>query len=120
MQLPPVIEKMHELNVWLLNKVGKFPKDKRFILGEKLAAKGLNIQEMLIQAALMPKGDEKSKLLRDINLMLEQLRYLVRLAADLNCMNRKAHYYCAKNMIEIGRMIGGWIGNARDFDVKTL
>jgi len=109
MELPPIVEKMYELNVWLLQKVSKFPKDQRFILGERLANKGLDIQEQLIQAALLKKGDDKSDVLHEVNLELEQFRYLLRLAKDQKCMSQDAWFFCSKNLLEIGKMLGGWL-----------
>lgn len=44
MDMPPIVEKMYELNKWLLHKVGKFPRDQR-LLGERLIRKSLDIQE---------------------------------------------------------------------------
>ena len=71
--------------------------------------KSLDIQENLVAAALMGKGAEKAQLLADISLAVEQLRYLLRLARDGQCMSRDAWFYCAKNLTEIGRMLGGWL-----------
>lgn len=109
MQLPPIVEKVYELNKWLLQKVSKFPRDQRFILGERLANKALDIQERLIEAALMKKSDEKSSILHEANLKLEHLRYLIRLARDQKCISRKSWYFCSSNLVEIGKMLGGWI-----------
>jgi len=109
MDLPPIVEKMYELNDWLLRKVSKFPKDQRFILGERLANKGLGIQEKLIEAALLKKGKEKAGVLNEVNLELEQFRYLLRLASDQKCMSHKSWFFCSNNLLEIGKMLGGWI-----------
>jgi len=109
MELPPIVERMYELNVWLLNKVGKFPRDQRFILGQRITDKGLDIQEGLIRAALSRNSEAKSESLREANVQLAQLRYLIRLGKDGRCMNVKAWHFCSKNLLEIGRMLGGWI-----------
>lgn len=65
-----------------MHKVGKFPRDQRLLLGQRLMHKSLDIQENLVAAALKRKGEEKSQLLADISLAVEQLRYLLRLARD--------------------------------------
>jgi hypothetical protein len=109
MQLPPIVEKMHELNRWLLQKVGKFPRDQQFLLGQRLAGKGLDIQEKLVAAAILKNSDEKSAALRAIDIELEQLRYLIRLAGEGKCMNQTSWYFCSRNVLEIGKMLGGWI-----------
>lgn len=112
MELPAIVEKMYELNVWLLQRVSKFPKDQRFILGDRLANKGLDIKDKLIEAALTKKGDEKSGVLNEVNLELEQFRYLLRLANDQKRMSRESWFFCSKNLLEIGKMLGGWIKNS--------
>lgn len=109
MQLPPIVEKMYELNVWLLNKAGKFPRDQQFILGQRLANKSLGIQEKLVAVAMMRKSDDKSTKLHEIDVELMQLRYLIRLASDQQCMSQKAWYFCARKLVEIGKMLGGWL-----------
>jgi len=109
MDMPPIVEKMHELNRWLLHKVGKFPRDQRLLLGERLMRKSLDIQERMIAAALMGRGEEKTRFLADISVAVEQLRYLLRLACDSQCLSREAWFFCVKNLTEIGRMLGGWL-----------
>jgi len=109
MDMPPIVEKMYELNKWLLPKVGKFPRDQRLLLGQRIMNKSLDIQENMVAAALMGKGEEKSQLLADISLAVDQLRYLLRLACDSQCLSREAWYFCVKNLAEIGKMLGGWL-----------
>ncbi len=109
MNMPPIVEKMHELNRWLLHKVGKFPRDQRRLLGERLLDKSLDIQEKLVAAALMGRGEAKSRLLAEISVAVEQLRFLLRLACDSQCLSQEAWFFCVKNLTEIGRMLGGWL-----------
>ncbi|MBK8576619.1 MAG: four helix bundle protein [Elusimicrobia bacterium] len=105
--MPPIVEKMYEVNRWLLQKVGKFPRDQRFLLGERLMQKSLDIQECLVAAALKGRSEEKSRLLADISLALEQVRYLLRLARDSRCLSQDSWFFCVKNLAEIGKMLGG-------------
>lgn len=107
MDMPPIIEKMYEVNLWLLLKTGKFPRDQRFLLGDRLIAKSLAIQDELMAAALTAK-ENKTRILDQASLMLDQLRYLLRLARDSRSMSRKSWFFCAERLLEIGRMLGGW------------
>ena len=109
MELPPIVERMYEVNKWLLQKVGKFPRDQRFILGQRIVNKSLDIQEGLINAALMKKDDNKLAALHKVSLQLEQLRYLIRLGKDEKYINNKSWHFCSRNLLEIGKMLGGWI-----------
>lgn len=112
MDMPPIVEKMYDLNKWLLQKVGKFPRDQRFLLGERLMGKALCVQDALIAAATLAKGEEKRGTLTEAALALDQLRYLLRLAADSQCMSRSSWHFCGEKVTEIGKMLGGWIKNA--------
>lgn len=109
MDMPPIAEKMYDLNKWLLQKVGKFPRDQRFLLGERLMGKALDIQDALIAAATLGKGEAKRGTLAQAALALDQLRYLLRLARDSRGMNQSSWHFCAKQVTEIGKMLGGWI-----------
>ena len=109
MELPAIVEKMYVLCRWLMQKVSTFPKDQRFILGHRIEAKSLDILDNLIEAALLPKGSEKEALLRRINLQLEQLRFLIRMAKDGKYLSLRAYEHGMAHLLEIGKMLGGWI-----------
>ena len=109
--LPPIVEKHYEFCGWLIAKVGKFPKDQRFLLGDRIERHALDILETLIEAALTSGRDEKVQLLRGANVRLEYLRYMMRLAKDGKFINVKSFHFACARMEEIGRMIGGWIKN---------
>jgi len=107
--LPPIVEKHYEFCGWLIAKVGKFPKDQRFLLGDRIERHALDILEMLIEAALTPGRDGKAQILKGANVRLEHLRYMMRLAKDGKFINIKSFHFACERMEEIGRMIGGWI-----------
>jgi hypothetical protein len=107
--MPPIVEKMCDLNKWLLQRVAKFPRDQRLLLGDRLMQKSLDIQDGLIAVAQTERGEAKTEMLAAISLKIDQLRYLLRLACDSRCMSRSSWCFCVKNLAEIGRMLGGWI-----------
>jgi hypothetical protein len=47
--------------------------------------------------------------LRQANLGIEKLRFLLRLAADLRLLDRRRHEHAARALDETGRLIGGWM-----------
>ena len=108
-ELPPIVETYFDFCVWLLQRVSKFPKDQRYLLGTRIENLSLTILESLIQGALQKKGMKKLALLEDVNIKLEQLRYLLRLAMAIRAMNNKSHHYGSRRLQEIGTMVGGWI-----------
>ena len=103
-----IVEKTYKLLVWAVPKLGKFPRDQRFLLADKIQTILSKILEQLIIAAYSKR---KIDILRGVNLELEKLRYFSRLAKDLKYLNIDAHHYFANCINEIGRMAGAWIKN---------
>jgi hypothetical protein len=100
------IPKTYDLLKWLLPIISKFPKDKRYTLGQRLENKILDILELLLQANYSKVKDD---LLKKANLDLEVLRHLVRLCYDLQFINLKRYEFCSQQINEIGKLVGGWI-----------
>ncbi len=48
---PVVLVKWYDLAKWILERVDSFPKNQRFIFGQRLADHVLDIQQLLVEAA---------------------------------------------------------------------
>ena len=99
-----VITKTYDLILWSCNHTGRFPRQHRFVLGERLERSVYDLLETLIQAKY---SRERTPLLNDANLKLEILRFQVRLAKDLECLQVKSYAFAAKQIDEIGKLVGG-------------
>jgi len=104
-QTAPVLEKMYQFLLWLIPTIEKFPKSQKFLLGDRLQALALDVQELLIEATY---SRDKAAALNRANLNLEKLRILFRLAFDLQLTDARRYEYAARALEEIGRMVGGW------------
>lgn len=100
------LTKTYDLMVWLFPQIGKFPRDYRFILGDRIENGLLDVCEMLIVAQYSKK---KAETLRMVNLKLETLRHLIRLSKDLKLIGLKKYEYLAREIDAIGRCVGGWL-----------
>jgi hypothetical protein len=100
------IAKCYDLLKWLAPTVSKFPRDQRYAIGQRIENKLLDILDLLLEANY---SKEKLTTLRNANLGLEQLRYLIRLSFDLRFINLKRYEYASKEINEIGKLVGGWI-----------
>jgi hypothetical protein len=100
------IAKLYDLLKWILPIISKFPKDKRYTLGQRIENKLLDILDLLICANY---SKDKISYLKQANLGLENLRYLIRLSADLYFINIKRYEYISQQINEIGRLVGGWV-----------
>jgi len=78
-----VITKTYDLILWSCNHTSKFPRNHRFVLGERIERNLYGLLETLI-AAQYTKN--RQRLLEDANLALEVLRFQMRLAKDLQCL----------------------------------
>src|SRR5438045_8449438 len=77
-----VITKTYDLILWSCNHTGKFPRNHRFVLGERIERNLYDLLEILIRAKYTRQRQE---LLEQANLVLETLRSQIRLATDLPC-----------------------------------
>jgi hypothetical protein len=100
------IAKTYDLLKWLMPVISRFPRDKRYTLGQRLENKLLDVLELLLCANY---SKDKLSLLKKANLELECFRYLIRLSCDLRFINLKRYEFISLYIDEIGRMVGGWI-----------
>ena len=105
-----VITKTYDLILWSCNHTGRFPRQHRFVLGERRERSLYDLLETLIQAKY---SRERTPLLNDANLKLEILRFQVRLAKDLECLQVKSYAFAAKQIDEIGKLVGGWLRSGK-------
>lgn len=101
----PVIREWYELAAWLLPKINKFPRDQKFLLGDRIQTTVIDILERLIEAKFRR---DRSELLDRVNVELEKLRFLIRLSHDLKILPAKAYGDCGQRLLQIGTQIGGW------------
>lgn len=104
-----VITKMYDLVLWACAHIAKFPRDKRFTLGNRLEQRLFDVQEQLVRAKY---SRDRGPLLRTVNLELELLRFQFRMAKDLRCLSLDSYGYAARVVNEIGQMVGGWLKKA--------
>ncbi len=93
--------------LWYSPKISQYPKKYKYTIGERITNTQLAILERIIEAKYSTVG-KKKHFLRQANLNLEKLRFLVRLSKDLQCISIKEFEFISKNINEIGQMVGGW------------
>jgi len=102
----PVLEQAYQFVLWLIPTVEKFPRDRKFLLGDRIQATALDVIEGLVEATYTKS---RERLLGRVNLAIEKLRFLVRLSVDLKCMDKRRYEFAARSLDEIGRQVGGWV-----------
>jgi len=101
-----VITKTYDLVLWSCNHTSKFPRNHRFVLGDRIERTLYDLLETLIQAKY---SRDRKPFLDDANLKLEVLRFQVRLAKDLQCLRANSYQFASKQINEIGKLVGGWL-----------
>lgn len=104
--VPQAVQSCHELLLWLIPQLDKFPRSRRFTLGERLEAGLIEVLELLVEAAYQRNKDAP---LQRANLRLEVVRHLWRLAHELKVVAVRQYEHGAKLLDELGRQIGGWL-----------
>ena len=103
--LPKVIDDCHELLKWLIPLLDKFPRQRRFTLGERLESGLLDVLEECVDAAY---SKNKRPQLNIANRRLSSVRHLWRLAFELRVISRKRYFYGSQQLVDIGTQIGAW------------
>lgn len=103
----PLFARLYDFLLWLLPQAAKFPRQYRFTLAERVQRRALELQETLIAAGLR-RGPERAVRLREADVQLAQLRQALRLCSDLNLLTLAQYEHAARQLAEVGRLLGGW------------
>lgn len=104
----PLHEEWYKLLYWLLDKCDKMPKHTRFTISGRMANLGLQIQDSLVRVSFSPKASQLEQL-NEINILLEQLRFYLRLCKDKQYLSIEQYKFASESVNTCGRMCGGWI-----------
>lgn len=103
--LPKVVQDCHRCLQWMIPAIDKFPRNRRFTLGEKIETRLLDVLGLLIESTYSQRNRQ---MLQSANAHLNVIRHLWRLAYELKAVAQKSYQHGAKLLVEIGRQIGGW------------
>lgn len=103
-----VLTLTYDLVLDMIARVGKFPKDHKFMLGDRIYDVLMSLQVDMVEAYYSPK-DKKKEVLARVNIQLEKLRFLIRLSKDLRCISIRQYEFMAAKVNDLGKMVGGWI-----------
>jgi four helix bundle protein len=100
--------KMLEVVLWLFEKVNTFPKKQRFILGQQIENSALASLRLIIEANDSRCAGTVLLKLDALNVELEVLRDLLRVAYEVHFMKGSSLGYIVSQIDEVGKMRGGW------------
>ena len=102
-----VFTKTHDLVLWLLPKVERFPRAHRFTLTNRLTNAGLEVLEQLTDARYRT-GRAKADRLMNADVALARVRSHLFLAHRLGWLSDGAYEHVSRLVADVGRLIGGW------------
>lgn len=109
MKEPILLEKFYVFLVWILERIAKFPKGYKYILGGRLSGKCFDFLDGCIEAYNRASDDGKGTSLRGISIDLDRIRYYVRLSKDMKLLSIDQYGYTSEKLNEIGKIVGGWL-----------
>ena len=101
----PALESHYRFLLWLIPTVARFPRNQKFLLGDRIQGTALDVLERLIEATYTRRRQGH---LAGANLGLEKLRFLLRLAWDLRILDLRRYEHPARTIDETGRKVGAW------------
>ncbi|MEY2881175.1 MAG: hypothetical protein RLZZ15_3555 [Verrucomicrobiota bacterium] len=107
---PPLYTALVELTGWSLDRTAGLPKSCRFTFGQRLDGLALDALQLCIRA-LYSERPRKAEILRELNLVLEQMRALWRLVHERRWIAQGQLLHVMARLDECGRMTGGWLNS---------
>jgi hypothetical protein len=109
-----VITRTTDFIRWFLPKVGKMPRDFKFLFGDRIIRLQLDLLEQLIEAYYSPQGSaDKLRCLTAANLGIEKQRQMMRISTDMRWLSPQQFEFATRELSAIGGMVGGWMRQSK-------
>lgn len=109
----PIFHKTYEIYKLFSQFITLFPKGKRYTLGQKIDQTILEIIELIIIAGYSTH-EQKLPILQKVSIKLDLVKILLRLANETKCMDNNKYQQIISHILEIGKMLGGWIKSVKE------
>lgn len=104
----PLLQRLYDFYKIYFGMVDHFPKKSRLVLTPKIEQVILELLQSISQASFS-QSEEKIKTLQEASSKVDFLKILFRLCYELKIIDQKKYFLLEQNLVEIGRMIGGWL-----------
>lgn len=98
--------KIEQMILWSYSPLRNFPKSERHVMSAEIRHSMLRLLRLVIVAN---RRYHKKTTMQDIDIELDALRSLVRLSKDAGFLRMPQYEIWARQLAEIGKMLGGWI-----------
>ena len=107
MATTPIFTKTFDFVTWLLAATNHFPRSQRFVVTKRLLDAALDFQEVLVEANSL-RGRARLARLDLADAELEKVRIYLRLAWRWAWLTPGQYKHAARQVAEIGKLLGGW------------
>ncbi|MBU2645424.1 diversity-generating retroelement protein Avd, partial [bacterium] len=101
-----MVERFYTFLNWYTSRIARFPRQSRVLIGQPIQDRLIVTMDLLIEAVYSPN---REKILNQINICLDRLRYLTRLCVDQQLLNLKQMEFAAAELNIVGGMLGNWL-----------
>ena len=105
-----ILQKTYDMIQYGYHALAQFPKSEKFTLAADMKRCMHAILEYIIEAH---KKYYKKTTLQELYVEVAKLKVYMRLAKDLGFLPLKKYEVWSKQVVEIGKMVGGWIKAAK-------
>jgi hypothetical protein len=102
----PIFVRTEAFMAWLFEHTRKFARHERFRLAQRLDDTLFQFHECILRAG---QHAQPRPLLLEADIQLDKLRAYLRLAVELGYTTPDQYAYVAKQVVEIGKLLGGWL-----------
>lgn len=105
-----IMEKTYDMIRYGYQAISQFPKSEKFALAADMKRCMHTILEHIIESQ---KKYFKKSTLQQLDVEVAKMKLYMRLANDLGFLSFKKYEVWSKMIVEIGKMVGGWIKAAK-------
>lgn len=110
-------EKCRDMLMYGYQAIKQFPKHEKHVLAAEIRKSMLQLQRLIVTAF---KRYHKKTTLTELDIELAILKRQVRLAKDLRYIDTKKYQLWIERLVEIGKMLGGWIKSVKNKQAVAL
>lgn len=104
-----ILQKVFDMMMYAYKALAQFPKGEKFALAADMKRCMDSIMEKIIEAN---KKYYKKTTLQELDVEVEKLKTYIRLAYTLGFLPPKKYEIWSGMVVEIGKMVGGWVKSA--------
>ncbi len=101
-----IFQKVYDFLLWVKPTVQRFSKVHKYSLGLELEKETIGLVKQIVRTNF--KKTDRKQAIEECFVYYEIVKILVRLAKDYKLLSLKQYEFASKELVEIGKLLGGW------------